>query len=78
MLQLLVEQSMTHEFPCSWFMAGDLPDVIKQLTLAEHILIQLAFPRAYLVKLQPKKRTSMPLDKLYDGISRSVFGQDAN
>lgn len=51
---------------------GDVPDVIKQLTLAERILIQLAFPRAYLVKLQPKKRTNMPPDQLFDGISGSV------
>lgn len=60
------------------FWLGDVPDAIKQLTFAERILIQLAFPRAYLVKLQPKRRSnsgaqcSIPHDQLFDGLSGSV------
>jgi hypothetical protein len=57
---------------------GDVPEELKKLTLAERILVQLAFPRVYLVKLQPKKRRAtgapmaLPADQLFDGISGSV------
>lgn len=60
------------------FWVGDVPDCLKTLTLAERILIQLAFPRVYLVKLRPKKRTStgkplpMSPSQLHDGLSGSV------
>src|ERR1700733_4919947 len=39
------------------FWVGDIPQCLQALTLAERILIQLAFPRVYLVKLRPKKKT---------------------
>lgn len=60
------------------FWVGEVPDCLQVLTLAERILIQLAFPRVYLVKLRPKKRTStgnplpIPPSQLHDGLSGSV------
>lgn len=60
------------------FWVGDIPDVLRQLTIAERILIQQVFPRVYLVKCRPRKKTSngaplgLPDDLLMDGIHGSV------
>lgn len=60
------------------FWVGAVPLEISCLNMAERLLIQLEFPRIYLVKLMPKKKNrggkwgSLPLDQLMDGMKGSV------
>lgn len=59
-----------------WF--GDIPDEIACLNAAELHLIQLRFPRVYLVKMQMKRRNGsgarvkLPYDQMMDGMRGSV------
>lgn len=60
------------------FWLGAVPFTISRLNLAERILVQLDFPRIYLIKLMLKKRSAsggaygMPSDLLMDGMKGSI------
>lgn len=60
------------------FWVGAVPLEISCLNMAERLLIQLEFPRIYLIKLMPKKKNSggkwagLPSDQLMDGMKGSV------
>ena len=60
------------------FWVGSVPEELQILTMAERLLVQLAFPRVYLVKLRPKAQTSsgaalgLPAEQLHDGLSGSI------
>lgn len=60
------------------FWVGAVPAELSCLNMAERLLVQLEFPRIYLVKLMPKKKNrggkwgSLPIDQLMDGMKGSV------
>lgn len=63
---------------------GDVPDSLQCLSLAEQLLVALAFPRAYIVKLFPKDRRTdtssrqrrLPNNMLFDALSGNVCSVD--
>jgi len=63
---------------------GDTPPELLSLTIPEQLLIALAFPRTYIVKLYPKNRGTnvdgrqpkLPPDQLYDAWCGNVCSLD--